>query len=97
MNKSELYECIASKTCIDKNDIIEIFKATEDIIFDYLSNVQRNEIRKVFIMNGLFAESKIIRKKERKIPKGNIVKGRDYISISAKISRRYREKINQSR
>ena len=97
MNKSELYEKIALKTHIKKNDIIEIFRSAEDIIFSYLSNVEENELRKVFIMNGIYAESKITHQKEWIVPNSGGLSPSKRIMLTAKISKRYKDKINQNR
>ena len=71
LNKSELYKQVAQETDIKKDVIDKIFKATEHIVFDFLANVDENEIRKVFLMNGICAESEIIHTQERSIPNGN--------------------------
>lgn len=96
LNKSELYKQVAQETDIKKDVIDKIFKATEHIVFDFLANVDENEIRKAFLMNGICAESKIIHAQERSIPNGNAYP-EERIYLNAKISKRYKEKINQSR
>ena len=60
LNKVDLYKQVAKKCKVTKNDVAKILKSTEEIVFDYLAHVEENEPRKVFIMNGLCAESKII-------------------------------------
>lgn len=98
MNKSELYEKIAKNTNYEKEDVVNIFKSAEEIIFDFLSNVEENEPRKVFIFNGLYAESKIVHQKERVVPSSGGIRTSDgRILLTAKISKRYRDKINQDR
>ena len=96
LNKSELYKQVAQETDIKKHIIDKIFRATEHIVFDFLADVDENEIRKVFLMNGICAESKILRRKERSIPKGNTYP-KERIFVNAKISKRYKDKINQNR
>ena len=68
LNKTDLYKQVAKKCKVTKNDVKKILKSTEEIVFDYLAHVEENEPRKVFIMNGLCAESKIIHQKERVVP-----------------------------
>lgn len=96
LNKSELYSQVAKKTNVNKNIIDKVFKTTEHIVFDFLADVDENEIRKVFLMNGICAESKVLHRKERNIPKGNTYP-EERIFVNAKISKRYKEKINQNR
>lgn len=96
LNKSELYSQVAKKTNVNKNIVDKVFKTTEHIIFDFLADVDENEIRKVFLMNGICAESKILHRQERNIPKGNTYP-EERILLTAKISKRYRDKINQNR
>lgn len=97
LNKSELYEQIALKTNFDKDDIVDVFKSAEDIIFDYLAKVEQNDLRKVFIMNGLYAESKIVQQTEKLVPSSGGTVAGERILLTAKISKRYRDKINQNR
>ena len=97
MNKSVLYEKIANETKFEIDDIIDIFNKTEDIVFNYLANVVNGERRKVYIMNGRDAESKIVHRERREFPNGNVVENKDRLLLTAKISKRYRQKINHSR
>ena len=48
-------------------------------------------------MNGLCAESKIIHQKERVVPSSGGITQEDRIMLTAKISKRYKDKINQNR
>lgn len=96
LNKSELYKLISQKTKLQKKEIINVFKAAEDIIFDYLSDVNESENKKIYIMTGLCMESKIKYQNERVIPNGNIYP-KERIFLTAKVSKRYKKKINQNR
>ena len=97
LNKTELYKQVAKKIDVKKNDVANVLNATEEIVFDYLANVQENEHRKVFIMNGLCAESKIVHQKKRVVPSSGGVTHENRIMLTAKISKRYKDKINQDR
>ncbi|MBR9960904.1 HU family DNA-binding protein [Anaerostipes sp. Marseille-Q3525] len=97
LNKTDLYKQVAKKCNVTKNDVTKILKSTEEIVFDYLAHVEENELRKVFIMNGLCAESKIVHQKERVVPSSGGLTQEDRIMLTAKISKRYKDKINQSR
>ena len=89
LNKTDLYKQVAKKCNVTKNDVTKILKSTEEIVFDYL--------RKVFIMNGLCAESKIVHQKERVVPSSGGLTQEDRIMLTAKISKRYKDKINRNR
>ena len=97
LNKIDLYKQVAKKCKMTTNDVAKILKSTEEIVFDYLAHVEENELRKVFIMNGLCAESKIVHQKERVVPSSGGLTQEDRIMLTAKISKRYKEKINQNR
>ncbi len=97
LNKAELYKQVAKKCKVTKNDVTKILNTTEEIVFDYLANVRENELRKVFIMNGLCAESKIVHQKQYVVPSSGGITQEDRIMLTAKISKRYKEKINQNR
>lgn len=97
LNKIDLYKQVAKKCKMTTNDVAKILKSTEEIVFNYLAHVEENEPRKVFIMNGLCAESKIVHQKERVVPISGGLTQEDYIMLTAKISKRYKEKINQNR
>lgn len=96
LNKSELYKQVAKEINVKQDIIDDVFKATENIVFNFLADVDEDEIRKVFLMNGICAESKIIHREERIIPNGNTYP-EERIYLTAKISKRYRDKINQDR
>ena len=97
LNKSDLYKQVSKKTNIKKTDIENIFKTTESIIFDFLSRVQDDEIRKVFIMNGISTQSKIVHYKQHFLPSSGNNTSEERVLLTAQISKRYRDKINQNR
>lgn len=97
LNKIDLYKQVAKKCKMATNDVAKILKSTEEIVFNYLAHVEENEPRKVFIMNGLCAESKIVHQKERVVPSSGGLTKENCIMLTAKISKRYKDKINQNR
>lgn len=97
LNKSDLYKEISKKTNIKKTDIESIFKVTENIVFDFLSGVQGDEKRKVFVMNGISAQSEIVHYRQHFLPSSKKYTSEERILLTAQISKRYRDKINQNR
>ena len=97
ITKLDFYKIIAKKENISQEMIKKIFRSAEDILFDELSSVNDCEIKKIYIMDGLSVESKIVNKKERNLPNGIKVQNEPTVKITPKVTRWYKEKINQNR
>ena len=88
---------IAKKENISQEMIKKIFRSAEDILFDELSSVNDCEIKKIYIMARLSVEYKIVNKKERNIQNGIKIQNEPTVKITPKVTRWYKEKINQNR
>lgn len=97
ITKLDFYKTIAEKENISQDIIKKIFRSAENIMFHELSSVSDGEINKVHIMDGLSVESKIVNKKERNLPNGIKVENEPTVKITPKVTRWYKEKINQNR
>lgn len=97
VNKTDLYTLVSYKTGIPKDEINEIFQATSKLIFEYLGKVSEGEIRKVYIMNGIHIESKFASYDNKIMPDGTKINTKTKIKLLPKISKRYKDEINQNR
>ena len=97
ITKLDFYKMIAQQANISQETIKKIFHSAENILFDELSSVNDCEIKKIHIMDGLSIESKIVNKKERNLPNGIKVQNEPTVKITPKVTRWYKEKINQNR
>lgn len=97
LNKVDLYTLISYKTGFQKDEINEIFKEASNLIFEYLGNVSEGETRKIYVMNGLHIESKFVSYNEKIMPNGEKSKAKTKIRLLPKISKRYKDEINQNR
>lgn len=97
ITKLDFYKMIAKKENISQEIIKKIFRSAENIMFQELSSVNDGETNKIHIMDGLSVESKIVNKKERNLPNGIKVQNEPTIKITPKVTRWYKEKINQDR
>ena len=92
IKQSELIEMVAEKENMNKSDVRKVFKATENIVYDYLSSISYNDKCKISLLKGLSLESKYVLNKC-----SGIFKGTEYnkIKINSYISRRYKSLINR--
>ena len=97
VNKTDLYTLVSYKTGVPKDEISEIFQEASKLIFEYLGNVSAGEIRKVYIMNGIHIESKFASYDNKIMPDGTRIKTKTKIKLLPKISKRYKDEINQNR
>lgn len=97
VNKTDLYTLVSYRTGVPKDEINEIFQEASKLIFEYLGNVSDDEIRKVYIMNGVHIESKFVSYDNKIMPDGTKIKNKTKIKLLPKISKRYKDEINQNR
>ena len=97
VNKTDLYTLVSYKTGVPKDEISEIFQEASKLIFECLGNVSAGEIRKVYIMNGIHIESKFASYDNKIMPDGTRIKTKTKIKLLPKISKRYKDEINQNR
>ena len=97
VNKTDLYTLVSYRTGVPKDEINEIFQEASKLIFEYLGNVSDDEIRKVYIMNGVHIESKFVSYDKTIMPDGTKIKNKTKIKLLPKISKRYKDEINQNR
>ncbi len=92
LTQEKLIKQIAEKEDINVDTVRKIFKAAENIIFDYLSSTTPSENRIIKLMDGLSLECKHIPEKEIHTYDNIICKPR--IWAKPKITRYYNRKIN---
>lgn len=85
---------IATKEDIDVATVRKILKATENMIFDYLSSITPSEDINIRLFNGFSIKRKYI--KEKKYSKGMFqnIDCPDHVSVKACSSKYYNGQIN---
>lgn len=86
---------IATKEDIDVATVRKIFKATENIIFDYLSSITPSEEVNIKLLNGINIKRKHIEKKKYSKGMFKNINCPEHVNIKTYMSRYYNGHVNQ--
>lgn len=86
---------IATKEDIDVATVRKIFKATENIIFDYLSSITPSEEVNIKLLNGINIKRKYIKKKKYSKGMFQNIECPEHVNVKACLSKYYNGQVNQ--
>ncbi len=86
---------IAAKEDIDAATVRKILKATENIVFEYLSSITASEEVNIKLLNGINIKRKYIKKKTYSKGMFQNIDCPEHVNIKASISKYYTGQVNQ--
>ena len=95
ITQENLMKQIADREDISMATVRNIFKSTEDIIFDHLSSTTPSENLIVKILNGISLERKYIPKKKYSKGMFQDINCQEHVNVKANSSMYYSKKVNE--
>lgn len=86
---------IATKEDIDVATVRKILKATENMIFDYLSSITPSEDISIKLLNGINIKRKYIKKKKYSKGMFQNIECPDHVNVKVCLSKYYNGQVNQ--
>ncbi len=95
MNQDTLMKQISDRENINIATVRKLFKATEDIIFDYLSSINPSEEITIKLFNGISIRRQYIEKKNYSKGLFENIECPEHVNVKARLSKYYIGQVNQ--